>query len=103
MPTNQIARSLLEFYNLINSDQSHQKKASLKFHMKRDDFAKWIKEAIKDAKLADKISKISPKDPRLERKLNKAIKDRINQLRDNLVEYSIIPEDNYATVYTNKR
>jgi hypothetical protein len=102
-PTNQIARSLVEFYDIINSNQSHQKQALLKFHMERDDFVKWIKEAIRDTELADKLSKISSKDPRLEKKLNKVIKDRINQLRDNLVEYSIIPEDNYATVYTNKR
>lgn len=99
-PTNQVAKSLLDFYSIINSDKSHQTQTSLTFHMKRGDLTKWIKEAIGDTKLAAKISKLSPKDPRLGKKLNRTVNDRISQLRETLVECSIIPEDNYATIFT---
>ena len=97
-PTNQVAKSLLDFYNIINSDRSHQTQISLTFHMKRGDITKWIKKTIGDAKLATEISKLSSKDPRLEKKLNKILSDRINQLRETLIEYSIISEDNYPTI-----
>ncbi len=99
-PTNQVAKSLLDFYNIINSDKSQQTQTSLAFHMKRGDITKWTKKAIGDTKLAAKISKLSPKDPRLEKKLNKIVSDRISQLRETLIEQSIIPEDKYPTILT---
>jgi predicted transcriptional regulator len=54
-PTNLKAKSLKEFQEQIKKADL----ASVEFHMKRNDFANWIKTIIKDGILADEFLKIS--------------------------------------------
>ncbi len=97
-PSGQVATSLLDFYDKIASFQTPQGRNSLAFHMKRGDFAVWVREAVGDPELAEKISKISSRDPHLKRKLQKTVNQRITQLKETLLEFSIIPEDGYITI-----
>jgi len=97
-PTGQVASSLLDFNSKVASADSPQTQASLTFHMKRGDFATWIRQAIGDSELADKIGEISPSDHNLAEKLHRALDDRIQQLREALIEVSIIPEERDATL-----
>lgn len=98
-PTGQVATSLLDFCNKLTSVQSSQLLASLVFHMKRGDFAAWIKEAVGDAELAEKISKISPDEHNLVDRLRQTVDNRINQLKATTIEYAIIPEDHDAITH----
>ena len=92
-PTGQVATSLLDFCGKLASAQSLQLQASLVFHMKRGDFATWIKKAVGDSELADMIGKISVDDQNLAEKLHQTVDNRIKQLKEATIEYSIIPED----------
>jgi len=98
-PTGQVATSLLDFCNKLASSQSPQLQASLVFHMKRGDFAAWIKESVGDSELAEKIGKISPDEHNLAQKLRQTVDNRINQLKAVTIEYAIIPEDRDAVTY----
>ena len=95
-PTGQVASNLLDFCVKLDSAQSPQAQTSLRFHTKRGDFTAWLREAIGDSGLADKISKISPDDPHLAKKLHKAVDNRINQLKKAVVSYAIILENHDA-------
>jgi hypothetical protein len=92
-PTGHVATSLLDLRAKLASAQSPQAQASLTFHTRRGDFAAWIREAIGDLELADKISQISPDDRRLAQKLHKAVDERVKQLKAGLVDFAVIPED----------
>jgi ribosomal protein RSM22 (predicted rRNA methylase) len=92
-PTGHVATSLLDLCAKLASAQSPQAQASLTFHTRRGDFAAWIREAIGDLELADKISQISPDDRRLVKKLHKTVDERVKQLKAGLVDFAIIPED----------
>jgi hypothetical protein len=92
-PSGQVAINLLEFDHILASAKSGKDQASLKFHLQRGDFAAWIRQAIGDSELADKIAKIKPNHRSLARKLHKTVDDRINQLKEALIEFSIVPED----------
>jgi hypothetical protein len=98
-PTGQVASSLLDFSSKLASANSPQTQASLTFHMKRGDFATWIRQAIGDSELADKIGEISPNDHNLAEKLHQTLDGRIQQLKEAVIEYSIIPEDRDATTH----
>jgi len=92
-PTGQVATNLIDFCSKLASAQSPQAQASLIFHMKRSDFAAWIRQAVGDSDLADKISKINPNNHSLAEKLHQTVNDRIEQLKEAVTEYSIVPED----------
>lgn len=98
-PTGQVATSLLDFCSKLASAQSLQLQASLAFHMKRGDFVTWIKQAVGDSELADMIGKISADDQNLAEKLHQTVDNRIKQLKDATIEYSIIPEDRDTLAY----
>jgi hypothetical protein len=98
-PTGQVATSLLDFCSKLASAQSLQLQASLVFHMKRGDFVTWIKQSVGDSELADMIGKISADDRDLAEKLHQAVDDRIKQLREATIDYSIIPEDHDIITY----
>lgn len=92
-PTGQVAINLLDFCAKLDSAQSPLTQTSLRFHTVRGDFATWIRKAIGDSELADKIAKIRPDNRHLARSLHKIVDDRIKQLKEALVSYSIIPEN----------
>jgi len=98
-PTGQVATSLLDFCSKLASAQSLQLQASLVFHMKRGDFVTWIKQAVGDSELAEKIDGISADDHNLAEKLHQTVDDRIKQLRETAIEYSIIPEETNVLAY----
>jgi len=98
-PTGQVATSLLDFCGKLASAQSLQLQASLVFHMKRGDFATWIKQSLGDNELADMIGKINANDQNLAEKLHQTVDNRIKQLREATIEYSIIPEDRDVLTY----
>lgn len=98
-PTGQVATSLLDFCNKLASAQSLQLQASLVFHMKRGDFVTWIKQSVGDPELADSIGEISAGDHNLAEKLHQTVDNRIKQLKETTIEYSIIPEDRDAPTY----
>jgi hypothetical protein len=98
-PTGQESSSLLDFCCKLGSAQSPQLHTSLTFHMRRGDFAVWIKEAVGDSELATKISKINPNGSSLENRLHRTVDARIKQLKDALMEYSIVPEDQPSAVH----
>lgn len=91
-PTRHIATSLLDFRNKINTVQS----SSLVFHLKRKDFENWIREIIRDSKLAERISNISPSDFDLNKKLYATVDMRIKELRGMLSTSAIVSEDFFA-------
>ncbi|MDH5634841.1 MAG: DUF5752 family protein [Candidatus Bathyarchaeota archaeon] len=92
-PTGHVATSLLDLCAKLASAQSPQAHASLTFHSRRGDFAAWIREAIGDLELADKISQINPDDQRLAKKLHKTVEERVKHLKAGLVDFAVIPED----------
>jgi len=98
-PTGQAAFSLLDFCSKLASVESPQTHSSLKFHMKRGDLANWMKQTLGDSELAYKINKISPNDRSLAKKLHKTVNDRIKQLKDALIEHSIVPEDHLSMAH----
>jgi len=98
-PTGQVATSLLDFCSKLASAQSLQLQASLVFHMKRGDFVMWIKQTLGDRELADKIREISADDHNLAEKLHQTVADRIKELKEATIEYSIIPEDRNPPMY----
>ncbi len=98
-PTGQVATSLLDLNRMFASAQSQGAQASLMFHMRRGDFATWIREAVGDSELANQIAKIQPDDRRLQRKLHKTVDDRIQKLKESLIKHSIVPEDHQAIMY----
>lgn len=98
-PTGQVATSLLDFCGKLASAQSLQLQTSLVFHMKRGDFVTWIKQSVGDLELADSINEISADDHYLAEKLHQTVDNRIKQLKETTIEYSIIPEDRDALTY----
>jgi hypothetical protein len=95
-PTEHGARSLVDFCDKLASNQPSLPKESLTFHMQRGDFAAWIKGAVGDVELANKIAKINPNDSRLQKRLRQTVNTRIEHLKETLIAYSIIPEDQCA-------
>jgi hypothetical protein len=77
-PTGQVATSLTEFCNKINTIPS----TCLVFHLKRKDFENWIRKTIRDPQLAKKIGNISPNDFDLKTKLYSAVNMHIKQLKE---------------------
>jgi predicted transcriptional regulator len=53
-PTGFLAQTLEEFYRFVEQVNGE----SLEFHLYRGDFENWLKDAIKDAELAEEIGKI---------------------------------------------
>jgi hypothetical protein len=98
-PNGQVATGLLDFCSKLASAKALQLQASLVFHMKRGDFVAWIKQAVGDPELADKIGKISADDHNLTEKLHQVVDTRIKELKEMTIEYSIIPEDSDAAPY----
>lgn len=98
-PIGQVATNLLDLSRIFASAQSQGAQASLMFHMRRGDFAKWIREVVGDSELANKIAKIQPDDRRLQSKLYKTVDDRIQKLKEAWIKHSIIPEDHPAMMY----
>jgi len=98
-PTGQVAISLLDFCSKLASVESPQTHGSLRFHMKRGDFANWIKQTLGDSELASKINIISPNDRSLAKKLHKTVNGRIKQLKEALIEHSIVPEDHLSMAH----
>lgn len=98
-PIGQVATNLLDLNHIFASAQSQGAHASLMFHMRRGDFATWIREAVGDSELANKIAKIQPDDRRLQRKLHKTVDDRIQKLKESLIKHSIVPEDHPAMMH----
>lgn len=88
-PTRYMATSLLDFRNKINTVQS----SSLVFHLRRKDFENWIREIIRDSELAERISKISPSDFDLNKKLYATVDMRIKELREMASTSVIVSED----------
>lgn len=101
-PTGQVATNLLDFCSKLASAESPQARTSLTFHVRRGDFATWIRDAIGDSELADKIGKINPNNPRLAKSLHMTVDNRIKQLKEALVEYSVIPEGQQAIPYVQR-
>ena len=83
-PTGDSATSLTDFCTKINTVAS----ASLSFHLKREDFESWIKNAIGDIELANRVAKIRKtkaawkRDATLRRKLYRVFRDRVVELQD---------------------
>lgn len=83
-PTGDSATSLTDFCNKINIVTS----ASLSFHLRREDFENWTKNALGDEELASRITKIRKaqakwkKDATLRRKLHAVVRDRVAELQD---------------------
>jgi len=77
-PTGLTVRSLYEFHSVLKT--IHVK--SIKFHMARGDFERWLLQVIGDEKLAQEVSELSGiKDGELLRmSLLEKIKERINEL-----------------------
>jgi hypothetical protein len=72
------ATSLAEFAETVQNVDFD----TIKFHFERGDFQNWIKETVRDAELAQSISKIKRELPEesLKKELVKAIRMRIRQL-----------------------
>ena len=102
-PTGQVATNLLDFCNTLASAESPQAQNSLAFHARRADFAAWIKDAIGDSELAEKLAKTDPNNPRLAKSLHKTVDTRIKQLKEALIEYSVIPEEQQTTPHNAQR
>jgi hypothetical protein len=77
-PTGEFAISLSDFCNKINTVDSE----CLAFHLKRQDFQKWISEAIGDVELAKRMDKIQVKDNALRSTLHAFVSNRIKELQD---------------------
>jgi hypothetical protein len=89
-PTGECATSLCEFVSKVNTATSE----TVRFHLERGDFQNWIKETLGDAKLADKIGRISSKadDEKLRARIRSVLEDRLNELRDVFVSVEIRDE-----------
>lgn len=80
--TGKSASSLAEFCEMTKAVD----KKSIIFHFKRHDFEKWIKETLRDPKLAKRISNIKePKTKeRLRTQIYKVSKKRLEELNNKL-------------------
>ena len=76
-PTGQVATSLLDFRNKINTVPS----TCLVFHLKRKDFENWIGKTIRDSRLAKKIGIIDPNGSNLKTKLYAAVDTHLRELK----------------------
>lgn len=88
-PAGQVATSLLDFRNKINTAHS----ASLVFHLRRKDFENWVREVIGDSALAKRIGTIDPNTFDLKMKLCATVNTRIKELRETLPSSTAIPEN----------
>jgi len=83
-PTGDSATSLTDFCTKINTVAS----ASLSFHLKRGDIENWLKNALGDIELANRVAKIRKtktswkRDATLRRKLYQVLRDRAVELQD---------------------
>jgi len=80
-PTGQTASSLSEFYSTLKVIDL----GSIKFHMERGDFERWIRQVIGDDKLANTLAKISGKkltSKTFVKKILNAVKRRIKELEE---------------------
>lgn len=91
-PVGYIARSLVDFRDKVNAVQ----RSSLVFHLKRKDFANWIKGIIGDSELAKRISNISPDDFNLKNKLFTTIDKRINELKETPRTLTVVSDDPFV-------
>ena len=78
-PTGLTARSLSEFYSLLKIVDGR----SVKFHMARGDFARWIRQVLGFRELADDISKIkrARSEEALRRRLLRIIEKKMRKLK----------------------
>jgi len=77
-PNGEFAISLSDLCNKINTVSGE----SLAFHLKRQDFQKWISEVIGDIELAQRMDKIQVKDNALRSTLHAFVSNRIKELQD---------------------
>jgi alpha-amylase len=80
-PSGRVASSLNEFYSTLKVIGSE----SIRFHMERGDFERWIRQVIGDDKLADKLAEISGKKlttRALVEKVLSTVESRIKELGD---------------------
>ncbi|MGQ9640628.1 MAG: hypothetical protein ACUVUF_00700 [Candidatus Bathycorpusculaceae bacterium] len=77
-PTGQVARSLSDFLDKVNSVTLE----SLNFHLERGDFQNWIKETLGDVKLAARINQIMPsKNEKLREQITEIVGNRLQKLK----------------------
>jgi len=88
-PTGERAESLSDFAKKVNT----VKLESLRFHLERKDFQRWMEETLGDAKLAEMIGKIAPtNDERLRAKIKEVIGNRLQELKDAYVTIDVRDE-----------
>ena len=87
-PTGQVAASLTEFCNKINTVPS----TCLVFHLKRKDFENWIRKTIRDSQLPKKIGNINPNDFNLKTKLYATVNMHIKELKGMLSTPTVTSE-----------
>jgi len=88
-PTEQVATSLIDFRDKVNTVPS----ASLVFHLRRKDFGNWIRDVIRDSALARRIGNINPNTFDLKMKLHATVNIRIKELKEMLPTPTVISED----------
>ena len=100
-PTSQVATSLVDFRNKINSIESE----SLTFHLKRKDFRNWIKVIIGDSELATRISNISSQTFDFRNRLYTTVNTRIKELNKILSAITVDSQDitTYPSEITQSR
>jgi alpha-amylase len=79
-PTGLTVHSLDEFYSVLKTVDS----SSIRFHMERGDFERWIRHVVGDDKLADKLITISNQKltgESLRKKILATMESRINELK----------------------
>ncbi|MEJ2281415.1 MAG: DUF5752 family protein [Candidatus Bathyarchaeota archaeon] len=71
--------------------------SSIRFHMEKGDFERWIRQVVGDEKLADQLAKVNTstrklKDEALRRKVISIVKKRLNKLNKITREDSVLPK-----------
>jgi len=80
-PTKLTVHSLSEFCSALKTKDAK----SIRFHVERGDFERWLRQIVGDDKLADKIASISEKKlsgEKLRKRVLNAVKRRINKLQE---------------------
>ena len=80
-PTKLTVQSLSEFCSALKTKDAK----SIRFHVERGDFERWLRQIVGDDKLADKIASISEKKlsgEKLRKRVLNAVKRRINKLQE---------------------
>ena len=79
-PTKLTVHSLSEFCSALKTKDAK----SIRFHVERGDFERWLRQVVGDDKLADKIASISEKlsGEKLRKRVLNAVKRRIHKLQE---------------------